>query len=176
MNRGTSQECELEDAELQIGDARFWNCGVNVLLEWVPFSSSEVSGTFSFTHPAPESLFFGEKGLPEKLDAVATVENETENVTLEIEGLLVCTEPDGNEVEFVAYNADMTVESKEEEPTAEERTVRLLDDLACDIVDGDANVQSVSVSRDPKKVHGRFFERTKMAMGPTTLEVVYDDE
>lgn len=176
MIKGTSHEWTVEDADLQIGDDRFWNVDVEVLIEQeagrIGIVAKDFSGTFSFTHPVPESLFFGEDRIPKKLDAVATSETDDgEKVTVEINGFLVCTGVDGRTVEFVAHDADLTVET-EEEPTIEERAVRLLDDLACDIVDDETNVMSVSVSRDPQK--RRF--GIGWNPGPTTLEIVYDDE
>lgn len=79
---------ELEDAEVHFGDARFWNCRVEqVVKRDVSFgiaSGKVVSGTLRFTHPAPESVFWGKKGAPESPGMVA----ESDSVTVEVDALL----------------------------------------------------------------------------------------
>ena len=124
-----------------------------------------IYGEISFPHPVPKDMFYDKDGIPVAFDVLA--ENETRKLT--IESMLVVSDPDEwNEIEFVACDAEYVIEKETEpEPTAEERAIQLLDDLACKIADGDVKTLNVSRHCEPKNVMGEWFS------GPTTLEITY---
>jgi len=172
MNGG-SREWTLEGCDLKIGEARFWECDVEVIVDeeylYRQAVARDYSGKITFTHPVDSEMFFeGEHHLPVSLDALAT----TEGAELEIEGMLVASRPEENQLEFVARDADLTVWETDPEPTMDERAVRLLDDLACEIVDGEKEVVRIDLSQDAE---ANPIWRGGWKTGPTTLEIVYDE-
>lgn len=173
----------IDDAEVQIGnDSRFWNCSLVVEGQRETFgygvvSAEEYSGTLEFTHPVPKSLFLDDNNIPISLDVVA--ENDTK--TIEVESVLCTNDPsESHSVEFVALDADMTVEEAEgektevetEEPTVEENAVSLLTSLLSDIALGKIDIKRIDASREAYQQP--YYGNRTPCMGPTKLEITYD--
>lgn len=152
----------FDDAVVTIEDERpFYNCDVVVEVDidetFTTFSEA-YSGYIQFSEPIPDDVFFDVDGFPNNLN----VDVESKAKTGEFENFLLASDTDDNKIEFLVSDAEIEKKRIETTKDTQEVAVELLDDLACEIVDGDAHV--VSVDREREFGAGG---------GISTLEVTY---
>lgn len=153
----------LEDAVVSIENERpFYHCEVTVERDIeerrnLP-PTEDYSGEIQFSEPIPDDLFFEDDGSPFIFD----VDVESEKMVGELEDVIFTSRKDKTEVGFCASDGEIRSNDQYECVVDTDRhAVNLLDNLACDIVDGDAHV--VSIDRDEE------FDDS----GVSTLEVAY---
>lgn len=140
----------LDGAKVTIEDERpFYDCDIEVLIEreymYGNLVAKSYSGELNFSEPVDEDLFFNEDGHPKCLEVLA--ESTLEYIHLDA---ALCNRKDDSTVEFVANGGEkeVTTEPTETFKNTEDLAIELLDDLACEIVDGDVHVISVDRERD----------------------------
>lgn len=153
----------FDDAVVTIEDERpFYGCEITVEKEIEEQYNLPVMKTYSgyiqFSEPIPDDVFFDGDGLPNNL----SVDVESKAKTGEFENFLPASDTDDNKIEFLVSDAEIKKKRIETTKDTQEVAVELLDDLACEIVDGDAHV--VSVDREREFGAGG---------GVSTLEVAY---
>lgn len=174
----TTQTWTIDDAELTVNDEdRFYHCDIEATLEREislgHVQKRNLYGTITMPHPVPTAGYFDEDDIPQCVQIVA----ERENSTLCLDDVLFTDSPDHNVIEFVARDGTMEVESGEkrderaDEVSIKDRSIRILSALIGDIVSDDVDLRSIGVSREPEQIHRGMWDA-----GPTTLEIVYDNE